>query len=90
MYSSALDWFNLFRKDKPISLGAVDTAIITRFAIWIDEQKARNGTDQPLSLDTRMVILHATRAVFNQAYKDGHTTMAPNFKGLIHAATVAA
>ena len=46
---------------------------------------ARNGTDQPLSLDTRMVILRATRAVFNQAYKDGHTTMVPNFKGLIHA-----
>lgn len=85
MYSSALDWFKLFRKDKPISLGAVDTAIITRFAKWLDEQKARNGTDQPLSLDTRMVILRATRAVFNQAYKDGHTTMAPNFKGLIHA-----
>lgn len=85
MYSSALDWFKLFRKDKPISLGAVDTAIITRFAKWLDEQKARNGTDQPLSLDTRMVILRATRAVFNQAYKDGHTTMVPNFKGLIHA-----
>lgn len=32
-----------------------------------------------------MVILRATRAVFNQAYKDGHTTMVPNFKGLIHA-----
>ncbi|MGM9762534.1 MAG: phage integrase SAM-like domain-containing protein [Candidatus Cryptobacteroides sp.] len=57
MYSSALDWFKLFRKDKPISLGAVNTAIITRFAKWLDEQKARNGTDQPLSLDTRMVIL---------------------------------
>ncbi len=27
----------------------------------------------------------ATRAVFNQAYKDRHTTMVPNFKGLIHA-----
>ena len=85
MYSSALDWFKLFRKDKPIYLGAVDTTIITRFAKWLDEQKARNGTDQPLSLDTRMVILRATRAVFNQAYKDGHTTMVPNFKGLIHA-----
>lgn len=85
MYSSALDWFKLFRKDRPISLGAVDTAIITRFAKWLDEQKARNGTDQPLSLDTRMVILRATRAVFNQAHKDGHTLTAPNFKGLIHA-----
>lgn len=84
MYASALDWFKLFRKDKPISLGAVDTAIITKFAKWLDEQKARNGTNQPLSLDTRMVILRATRAVFNQAQKDGHTIMAPNFKGLIH------
>ncbi|MBD5302234.1 MAG: site-specific integrase [Bacteroides sp.] len=84
MYSSALDWFKLFRKDKPILLGAVDTAIITRFSKWLDEQKARNGTDQPLSLDTRMVILRATRAVFNQAFKDGHTMTVPNFKGLIH------
>lgn len=84
MYASALDWFKLFRKDKPISLGAVDTAIITKFAKWLDEQKARNGTNQPLSLDTRMVILRAARAVFNQAQKDGHTIMAPNFKGLIH------
>lgn len=40
MYSSALDWFKLFRKDKPISLGAVDTAIITRFSKWPYEQKA--------------------------------------------------
>lgn len=85
MYSSALDWFKLFRKDKPISLGAVDTAIITRFSKWLDEQKARNGTELPLALDTRMVILRATRAVFNQAQKDGHTMIAPNFKGLIHA-----
>ena len=85
MYASALDWFKLFRKDKPILLGAVDTAVITRFAKWLDEQKARNGTNQPLSLDTRMVILRATRAVFNQAYKDGHSTVPPNFKGLIHA-----
>lgn len=85
MYSSALDWFKLFRKDKAISLSAVDTAIITRFSKWLDEQKARNGTGQPLSLDTRMVILRATRAVFNQAYKDGHSTIPPNFKGLIHA-----
>lgn len=84
MYASALDWFKLFRKEKPISLGAVDTAIITRFAKWLDEQNARNGTGQPLSLDTRMVILRATRAVFNQAFKDGHTLSVPNFKGLIH------
>ncbi len=85
MYASALDWFKLFRKDKPISLTAVDTAIVSKFAKWLDEQKARNGTNQPLSLDTRMVILRATRAVFNQAQKDGHTMIAPNFKGLIHA-----
>ncbi len=85
MYASALDWFKLFRKDKPISLGAVDTAVITRFAKWLDQQKARNGSEQPLSLDTRMVILRATRAVFNQAFKDGHSLAAPNFKGLIHA-----
>ena len=32
-----------------------------------------------------MVILRATRAVLNQSYKDGHTMVAPNFKGLIHA-----
>ena len=32
----------------------------------------------------RMVILRATRAVFNQAFKDGHTMTVPNFKGLIH------
>lgn len=85
MYSSALGWFKLFRQDKPISLSAVDTAIITQFSKWLDKQKARNGTDQPLSLDTKMMILRATRAVFNQAHKDGHTTVAPNFKGLIHA-----
>ena len=85
MYSSALDWFKLFRKDKPISFGVVDTAIVTRFSKWLDEQNARNGTDMPLSLDTRMVILRATRAVFNQAQKDGHTMIASNFKGLIHA-----
>ena len=85
MYSSALGWFKLFREDKPISLTAVDTAIITQFSKWLDKQKARNGTDQPLSLDTKMMILRATRAVVNQAYKDGHTMSAPNFKGLIHA-----
>ena len=50
----------------------------------MDEQKARNGTDQSLSLDTRMVILRATCAVFNQAFKDGHIMVVPNFKGLIH------
>ena len=75
MYSSALDWFKLFRKDKPISLGAVDTAIITRFSKWLDEQKSRNGTDMPLSFDTRMVILRATRTVFIQAQKAGHTNL---------------
>ena len=75
MYSSALDWFKLFRKDKPISLGAVDTAIITRFSKWLDEQKSRNGTDMPLSIDTRMVILRATRTVFIQAQKAGHTNL---------------
>ena len=32
-----------------------------------------------------MVILRATRAMFNQAYKDGHLTVATNFKGLFHA-----
>ncbi len=32
-----------------------------------------------------MVILRATRAVSNQAHKDGLSTIAPNFKGLIHA-----
>lgn len=32
-----------------------------------------------------MMILRATRAVFNQAYKDGRTMSAPNFKGHIHA-----
>lgn len=85
MYSSALGWFKLFREDKPISLTAVDTAIITQFSKWLDKQKARNGTDQPLSLDTKMMILRATRAVFNQASKDGHTMSVPNFKGLIHA-----
>lgn len=84
-HSSALGWFKLFRKDKPISLAAVDTAIVTQFSKWLDGQKSRNGTDQPLSLDTRMMILRATRAVFNQAHKDGHTAVAPNFKGLIHA-----
>ncbi|MCM1504750.1 MAG: site-specific integrase [Muribaculum sp.] len=85
MYASALGWFKLFRNDKPISLTAVDTAIVTQFSKWLDGQKSRNGTDQPLSLDTRMMILRATRAVFNQAHKDGHTAVAPNFKGLIHA-----
>ncbi len=49
--------------NRTILLSAVDTAIITRFSNWLDEQKARNGTDQPLSLDTRMVILRAIRAV---------------------------
>ncbi len=90
MYSSALDWFKLFRKDKPIALGVVDTAIITRFAKWLDEQKARNGTDQPLSLDTRMVILRATRAVSIKHIKTNTPRWHPISKVLSMPVTVAA
>ena len=74
--SSIKEYEALFSK----SNAAIETRkglrkIFNQVCAKTDEQKARNGTDMPLSYDTRMVILRATRTVFIQAQKAGHTNL---------------
>lgn len=89
MYDMALKRFRQFRKDSPIELVDVTTDMIGRFDKWLMNQKSgvvrkgENPTKQ-LSLDTRMMILRAIRAVMNQAKKDGLIDSVPEFKDFMH------
>lgn len=89
MYDMALKRFRQFRKDSPIELVDVTTDLIGRFDKWLMNQKSgvvRKGEspNKPLSLDTRMMILRAIRAVMNQAKKDGLIDVVPEFKDFMH------
>lgn len=89
MYDMALKRFRAFRKDSPIELVDVTTDLISRFDKWLMNQKSgvvRKGEspNKPLSLDTRMMILRAIRAVMNQAKKDGLIDVVPEFKDFMH------
>ncbi len=89
MYDMALKRFRAFRKDSPIELVDVTTDLIGRFDKWLMNQKSgvvRKGEspNKPLSLDTRMMILRAIRAVMNQAKKDGLIDVVPEFKDYMH------
>lgn len=89
MYSMALRRFREFRKDSAIQLTDVTTEVIGNFDKWMTKQKSRRckkdeTPSKPLSLDTRMMILRATRAVFNQAKKDGLIDAVPEFKNFMH------
>lgn len=89
MYDMALKRFRAFRKDSPIELVDVTTDVIGRFDKWLMNQKSgvvRKGEkpNKPLSLDTRMMILRAIRAVMNQAKKDGLIDAVPEFKDFMH------
>ena len=89
MYDMALKRFRAFSKDSPIELVDVTTDLIGRFDKWLMNQKSgvvRKGesTNKPLSLDTRMMILRAIRAVMNQAKKDGLIEVVPEFKDYMH------
>lgn len=89
MYDMALKRFREFRKDSPVELGDVTTDLIGRFDKWLMNLKSgvvRKGENpgKPLSLDTRMMILRAIRAVMNQAKKDGLIDTVPEFKDFMH------
>ena len=76
MYDMALKRFREFRNGSTIQLPDVTTDLIGKFDKWLMKQKSgvvRKGEkpNKPLSLDTRMMILRALRAVLNQAKKDG-------------------
>lgn len=89
MYDMALKRFREFRNGSPIQLPDVTTDLIGKFDKWLMKQKSgvvRKGEkpNKPLSLDTRMMILRALRAVMNQAKKDGLIETVPEFKGFMH------
>lgn len=88
MYDMALKRFRQFRKDKPIQLSDVTTEVIGKFDSWLSKQTSgsvKKGEEpKMLSLDTRMMILRAIRAVMNQAKKDGLTDAVPEFKDFMH------
>ena len=85
----ALKRFREFRNGSPIQLPDVTTDLIGKFDKWLMKQKSgvvRKGEkpNKPLSLDTRMIILRALRAVMNQAKKDGLIEAVPEFKDFMH------
>lgn len=89
MYDMALKRFREFRNGSPIQLPDVTTDLIGKFDKWLMKQKSgvvRKGEkpNKPLSLDTRMMILRALRAVMNQAKKDGLIEAVPEFKDFMH------
>ena len=89
MYDMALKRFREFRNGSPIQLPDVTTDLIGKFDKWLMKQKSgvvRKGEkpNKPLSLDTRMMILRALRAVLNQAKKDGLIDVVPEFKDFMH------
>lgn len=89
MYDMALKRFREFRNGSTIQLPDVTTDLIGKFDKWLMKQKSgvvRKGEkpNKPLSLDTRMMILRALRAVLNQAKKDGLIDAVPEFKDFMH------
>lgn len=84
MYDMALKRFREFRNGSSIQLPDVTTDLIGKFDKWLMKQKSANNPNKPLSLDTRMMILRAVRAVMNQAKKDGLIDVVPEFKDFMH------
>ena len=85
MYDMALVRFREFYKGrKTLSLRDVTTSSIQEFDQWLMNQfcKDRKGnpTEKKLSLDSRMMIMRATRAVFNAAKENGLISVVPEFK----------